>query len=150
MSTPAAPLTLDQLNAMAPAAFAAALADIFEHGAWVAEAAVVGRPFATVTALHDAMLAAVRAAPPERQLAFLRGHPELGGKVARAGAMAAASIDEQGSLGLDRLSDAEFERFEQLNAAYREKFAFPFIVCVRRHTRDSVLAQFSRRLANDA
>ena len=30
------------------------------------------------------------------------------------------------------------------------KFGFPYIVCVRRHTRDSILRDFERRLPNDA
>ncbi len=142
-------LFLDQLNAMPAAAFASALGDIFEHAPWVAESVAAQRPFATVAALHEAMLAAVRAAPKERQLAFLRGHPELGGKVARAGAMTAESIAEQGGLGLNRLSDAEFQRFERLNAAYRERFGFPFIICVRRQTRAAILDSFERRTALD-
>lgn len=140
--------TLDDLNASNRPVFVAAIGDIFEHGPWVAERAHAGRPFPTVAALHDAMMQAVRAAPRAQQLAFLRGHPELGGKVACAGAMTEDSIAEQGGLGLDRLSDEEFDRFEQLNAAYREKFGFPFIIGVRRHTRDSILAQFERRSAH--
>ena len=119
--------SLDQLNTLPATDFAAALGDIFEHASWVADSAAGKRPFATVTQLHEAMMAAVRAAPSEQQLAFLRGHPELGGKVARAGAMTAESVAEQGSLGLNRLSDAEFARFEALNDAYRTKFGFPFI-----------------------
>lgn len=142
-------ITLEALNAADRAAFVAAVGDIFEHGPWVAERAHAARPFATVAGLHDAMLQAVRTAPRAEQIAFLRGHPELGGKVARAGAMTADSKAEQGSLGLDRLSDDEFVRFERLNAAYREKFGFPFIIGVRRHTRDSILASFERRGGND-
>lgn len=140
---------LNDLNACTRDAFVAAVGDIFEHAPWVAEAAFAARPFATVAALHEAMLRAVREAPNERQLGFIRGHPELGSKVARAGGLTEASKAEQGSLGLDRLSDEEFARFERLNKAYRDKFAFPFIICVRRHTRDSILTQFERRLAND-
>jgi 2-oxo-4-hydroxy-4-carboxy-5-ureidoimidazoline decarboxylase len=140
-------LTLDDLNDMSAEAFAGALGDIFEHAPWVAEGAAARRPFATVAALHDAMMEAVRAAPPERQLAFLRGHPELGGKVARAGAMTAESVAEQGGLGLNRLGDADFQRFERLNSTYRARFGFPFIVCVRRQTRSSILASFERRTA---
>src|SRR5882724_5828407 len=143
-------LTLSEINDFSCDAVVAAIGDVFEHAAWVTEAACAARPYPTVTALHEAMMAAVRAAPPERQIAFLRGHPELGGKVARAGAMTDDSKAEQGGLGLDRLSDEEFARFERLNAAYREKFGFPFIVCVRRHTRDSILRQFERRTHNDA
>lgn len=142
-------LTLDHLNTCSVQDFIGALGDIFEHAPWVAESAASGRPHATVTALHEAMMAAVRGAPRERQLAFLRGHPELGGKVARAGAMTAESIAEQGGLGLNRLDDAAFQRFERLNAAYRERFGFPFIICVRRQTRSAILDSFEKRLALD-
>ena len=140
-------ITLDHLNSLSVADFVSHLADIFEHAPWVAQAASGARPYATVSALHDAMMKAVTAAPEAQQLALLRGHPELGGKVARAGAMTAESRTEQGSLGLDRLSDAEFAHFETLNAQYRERFGFPFIICVRRQTRDAILASFARRTA---
>jgi 2-oxo-4-hydroxy-4-carboxy-5-ureidoimidazoline decarboxylase len=144
-----APFTLDSLNSLSKAAFAEALGDIFEHAPWVAEGAAGRRPFPTVAALHDAMVAVVRESPDERQLAFIRAHPELGSKVKRLD-ITAESQSEQGGLGLDRLSEAEFEKFSELNKAYREKFDFPFIICVRRHTRDSILRQFERRLSNDA
>ena len=64
--------------------------------------------------------------------------------------MTAESDAEQNSVGLDRLSDAEYAAFERVNNAYRAKFGFPYIVCVRRHTKDSVLRDFERRLPNDA
>ncbi|MBX9828702.1 MAG: 2-oxo-4-hydroxy-4-carboxy-5-ureidoimidazoline decarboxylase [Xanthobacteraceae bacterium] len=143
------PLSLDALNAMPASSFVAALGKAFEHAGWVAEVAAGGRPFPTVAALHEAMMQAVRTAPPDRLLAFIGGHPELGSRVKRAD-LTDHSTAEQGSLGLDALSAGEFDRFSRLNAAYREKFGFPFIVCVRRHTRDSILRQFERRLANDA
>jgi 2-oxo-4-hydroxy-4-carboxy-5-ureidoimidazoline decarboxylase len=140
---------LPEINAMPAVEFVAALGDVFEHAPWVAERAAAGRPYPSVAMLHDGLMAAVREAPTATQLAFVRGHPELGGKVARAGAMTDASKSEQGGLGLDRLNDEEFARFERLNAAYRERFEFPFIICVRRHTRASILAEFERRLKND-
>ena len=130
--------------------FVGALGDVFEHAPWVAEQAAAGRPYPTVEALHEAMVQAVAAkAPADQQLAFIRAHPELGSKVRRAD-ITADSQAEQGSLGLDRLSDEEFARFTTLNATYRDKFGFPFIICVRRHTRDSILTEFERRLKNDA
>lgn len=144
-----APFTLDKLNSLPADGFVQALGDVFEHAPWVAEAAAAARPFPTVAALHAAMLDAVMAATADTQLAFIRAHPELGSKVRRAD-ITADSQAEQGSLGLDRLSDEEFSRFSRLNAAYRDKFGFPFIICVRRHTRDSILRNFERRLANDA
>ena len=146
MTVPA--LTLSGLNALTAPAFVAALRDVFEHAPWVAEAAAAGRPYPTVTALHEAMMAAVRNAAPDRQAAFIGGHPELGSRVRRA-ELTDHSQAEQGGLGLDRLSAGEFERFNRLNAAYRNKFGFPFIICVRRHTRDSILHQFERRHTHD-
>jgi len=145
-----AALSLGDLNASDRNAFVAALGDIFEHAPWVAERAYAARPFASVTALHDAMMDIVRTAPRADQLAFLRGHPELGGKVARAGAMTADSKAEQGGLGLNQLSDDAFARFERANAAYAKNFGFPFIVCVRRHaSAESILAAFEQRVGND-
>jgi 2-oxo-4-hydroxy-4-carboxy-5-ureidoimidazoline decarboxylase len=138
-------LTLDALNRISEPDFVAGLGDVFEHAPWVAAAAAQARPFATVADLHAAMLSAVRARPVAEQLALLRAHPELGSKVRRAD-LTADSQAEQGSLGLDRLSDEQFERFQRLNTAYAAKFGFPFIICVRRHTRDSILRQFARRL----
>ena len=142
-------LTLTGLNELTASSFVAALGEVFEHAAWVPEAAAVGRPYPTVTALHDAMMRAVRQAPADRQASFIGGHPELGSRFKRAD-LTRDSQSEQGGLGLDRLSAEEFDRFTRLNAAYRKKFGFPFIVCVRRHTRDSILRQFAPRLEHDA
>ena len=142
--------SLDDLNHATAGDFAAAVGDTFELAPWVADATAAKRPFATVTALHEAMMGAVRAAPRERQLAFVCGHPDLAGKAARAGALTEESRHEQASVGLDTLAEEEFARFHRLNDAYKAKFGFPFIVCVRRHTRDSILAQFERRLRHDA
>lgn len=143
-------ITLHQLNTGSEADFVSELGGVFEHAPWVAEGACAARPFASIATLHDAMMQAVRSAPRDQQLAFLRGHPELAGKVARAGAMTEDSKAEQGGLGLDRLSDADFARFERANAAYAKKFGFPFIVCVRLHqSAQSILAAFEHRVGND-
>jgi len=138
--------TLDGLNAASAADFTSVLGGIFEHAPWVAAEAAAARPFATVTALHAAMMAAVRAAPPERRLAFLCGHPELAGAAALAGTMQADSTAEQAGLGLERQAIATLA---ELNGEYRARFGFPFILCVRRHTAASVLAAFRRRLQAD-
>jgi 2-oxo-4-hydroxy-4-carboxy-5-ureidoimidazoline decarboxylase len=142
-------ISLDTLNKSDKAAFVRALDGLFEAAPWVAEQTWARRPLATVAALHDAMMAAVRARARQDQIAFVACHPDLAGKAARAGTMAPASAAEQSGLGLDQLSDAEFQRFEKLNAAYRQKFGFPFVICVRRQTRDAVLDAFERRVGND-
>jgi OHCU decarboxylase len=141
--------TLAELNALDQAGFVAALGWVFEGSPWVAERAWAARPFASRDALHAALVAVVQAASPEEQLALIRAHPDLGTRLGRA-ALSAASVAEQAGAGLDRLSDAEFARFQDLNARYRERFGFPFIIAVRHHTRASILAAFEARLQHDA
>lgn len=142
-----AALPLDTLNAMSPADFAAALGGIVEHAPEVAAVAAQARPFATVEALHAAMFDVVRRMPVEAQLALIRNHPELAGREAAAGDLTAESVSEQGSTGFDRLSPERARKLADLNAAYRARFGFPFLVCVRRHTVRSVLDEAERRLA---
>jgi 2-oxo-4-hydroxy-4-carboxy-5-ureidoimidazoline decarboxylase len=139
--------TLDQLNAMPPEAFVAALDGVFEHAAWVAETAAAQRPFATVIALHDALMAAVNAAPPDVCLNFLRGHPPLSPKALADPGLTASSRAEQGGLGMTSLGE-QLARFETASTAYESRFGFPFIVCVRRLTPPFVLRGLERRLAN--
>jgi 2-oxo-4-hydroxy-4-carboxy-5-ureidoimidazoline decarboxylase len=141
--------TLADLNACSKDDFVTSLANIFEYSPWIAEQAAVSRPFAGVRSLFDAMKAAVDRAAPELRLALIKAHPDLANKTQRAAGLTAESSAEQNSVGLDRLSDAEFEAFERVNNAYRAKFGFPYIVCVRRHTKDSILRDFERRLPND-
>ncbi len=114
---------------------------LFEHSPWV-EARAASRS-------HADLMAAVYGATPEEQLALIRAHPELAGKAAVDGTLTEASAAEQASAGLDRLTQAEFDRFHALNAAYREKFHFPFIICVRLTDKAGILAAMARRLAND-
>ncbi|OYV52646.1 MAG: OHCU decarboxylase [Rhodospirillales bacterium 20-60-12] len=138
--------TLEQLNAMDRVRFTATLAALFEHSPWVVEQAFSAGPFASLAALHEACLAAMRAAPAAAQLALINAHPDLAGKAARIGELTADSAREQSGAGLDRLSAAEFARFHALNHAYREKFGFPFIICVRHHDRASIMDAFERRI----
>src|SRR5258708_39214237 len=95
------------------------------------------------------MTVAVRSAGDARQMKLIRGHTDLAGKSAREGTMTTDSKREQSSAGLDQLSEEEFATFHRLNDAYRAKFGMPFIVCVRRHGKDSILRQLYQRLGND-
>jgi 2-oxo-4-hydroxy-4-carboxy-5-ureidoimidazoline decarboxylase len=142
--------TLSDLNACSKPDFVTALANVFEYSPWIAEQAAAARPFAGVKPLFAAMTTAVEQAAPELRLALIKAHPDLADKTQRAAGLTAESSAEQNSVGLDRLSDAEYEVFERVNNAYRAKFGFPYIVCVRRHTKDSILRDFERRLPNDA
>jgi 2-oxo-4-hydroxy-4-carboxy-5-ureidoimidazoline decarboxylase len=141
---------LAELNACSQSDFVAALANIFEHSPWIAEQAASSRPFTGVRHLFEVLQAVVERAAAEVKLALIKAHPDLANKTQRAAGLTAESTAEQDSVGLDRLSDAEYAAFERANSAYRAKFGFPYIVCVRRHTRDSVLRDFEIRLRNIA
>src|SRR3981081_1572802 len=115
------------LNGCSQTDFVAALANIFEHSPWIAEQAAAARPFAGVLQLFAAMKTAVDGAPSELRLALIRAHPDLANKTQRAAGLTAESSAEQDSVGLDRLSDAEYQAFERVKNAYRAKFGFPYI-----------------------
>jgi len=145
----APPLTLARLNSMNRTGFTTALGFAFELSPWVVERAWNDRPFASVEALHGAMMAVLNTASTEDKLALIRAHPELASKAAIAKQLTAESNAEQASAGLDKLTPEEFARFHQLNAAYAARFGFPFIICVRLNDKASILRAMEARAAND-
>ena len=133
-------------------AFVARYGGIYEHSAWVAEAAFDAGPpppEGGAEALHAALSKAMRAAPREQHLALIRAHPDLAGRLALARALTAASTEEQRSAGLDQCSPEELARFTALNDAYKARFGFPFIIAVRGNSKESILRSFETRLGND-
>jgi OHCU decarboxylase len=120
---------------------------VFENSPWIAGAAWDAGPHASVAALHGAMVAAVAGASPQARLDLIRAHPELAGKAAIAGTLTAESTREQVAAGLDRLTPAQHARLLALTAEYRARFGFPFVVCAREHTADSIIATAAARLA---
>lgn len=145
-------VSLQSLNTADKAAFTAALGHLFEHSPWVAEGTWPKRPFASAEALHAALCATMRAAPREQQLALIRAHPDLAGRLAQQRKLTADSTREQASAGLDRLTDAELAEFTRQNEAYKARFGFPFIICARLNAKDAILAAMRTRLghASDA
>jgi OHCU decarboxylase len=130
-------------------AFVARFGGVFEESPWIAGAAWDFGPYRTVAALRDAMAAAMWAAPPSVRLALIRAHPDLAGKAAVAGVLTPESTREQVAAGLDRLTPEQHERVLALTAEYRERFGFPFVVCAREHTADTIIAAAQARLAHD-
>lgn len=139
-------LSIQALNAMEKDGFTGRLGGIYEHSPWVAERVWEQRPFQDSAALAAAMRLAVETATDAEKLALIRAHPDLAGKLARAGALTESSAREQAGLGLDRLGDEEYERFTRWNERYRERFGFPFVICVRLTDKAGILAAFESRL----
>jgi 2-oxo-4-hydroxy-4-carboxy-5-ureidoimidazoline decarboxylase len=134
------------------AAFVALYGRVYEHSPWIAEeawSAGLTAEHHTVEGLHQTLAAIVDAAPRERQLALLRAHPDLAGRLAMRGELTAESTSEQASAGLDKCTPAEFQRFTALNDSYKRKFPFPFIMAVKGKSRGEILEAFERRIHHD-
>lgn len=135
-------MTIAELGALPRERFEEMLGFVFEHSPWVAARVWAQRPFSNLDALHGAMAAAVDRADPSEQLALLRAHPDLGARAR----MSEASVGEQAGAGLDRLTPEEFASLRRLNAAYREKYGFPFLFAVKGATKHDILLALEQRL----
>jgi OHCU decarboxylase len=141
-------LTLEQINGLSQGEFVRVLGGVFEASPWIAAAAWHERPFDSLHALHRAMCAVVDNCPDEQKEMLIRAHPDLVGEAARRGTLTRESAQEQASAGLDRLSPEEAARFAELNEEYREKFGFPFVICVRENKKQGILDGFATRIHN--
>ena len=141
-------MTSSELNSLPSDEFVRVVGPVFEHSPWIAETTRARRPFASVEALHAALCETVRNAGEEKQLALIRAHPDLVGKLALARQLTNESTTEQASAGLDKLSPKEVELFQSNNAAYQAKFGFPFIICARLNKKEAILNGFMVRLQN--
>ena len=134
------------------ATFLALYGPVYEHSPWIAET-VFDAGLRVVhdgpEGLHAAMRAVVEAASRERQLALLRAHPDLAGRLAVRGELTARSTSEQAGAGLDKCTPEEFAKFTWLNEAYKAKFGIPFVMAIKGRGREEILAAFERRMGND-
>jgi len=130
--------------------FIARFGGIYEHSPWVAEqVAPLAADIEDTGRLAELMADCVDNASTEQQLALIRAHPDLADKAQVVGEMTEASSAEQRSAGLHQCTKLQYERFEALNDAYREKFGFPFVMAVRGSSCAEILEAFSARLKND-
>jgi 2-oxo-4-hydroxy-4-carboxy-5-ureidoimidazoline decarboxylase len=135
-------VTLDHVNSLPLGPFVGRLGFLFEHSPWVAERTWQQRPFATIEALHAALVNQVERAAPEEKLALVRAHPDLGARAK----MSDASKGEQAGAGLDRMPPDQYDLLQRRNAAYRQKFGFPFLYAVKGSTSQAILEALARRL----
>jgi len=142
-------LTLSGLNRLDASEFREALGSIYEFSPWVADRVFDHGPFASIEELHQRMVTAVENSSEPWKLALLNAHPELAGREAAAGGLTSTSATEQAGAGLDQLSEDEREKVRELNAAYRERFGYPFIIAVGHQTRESILKKWQERLQNE-
>jgi 2-oxo-4-hydroxy-4-carboxy-5-ureidoimidazoline decarboxylase len=141
-------LNIVDLNSLHRESFVAKLGHVFEHSPWVADRVWTERPFDSLEQLHERMVDVVARATRDEQVALIRAHPELLGRLPQATPLSAQSVQEQGAAGLREANEAELAQLAALNAAYRAKFGFPFILAVRGKGRAEILASLAERVAN--
>jgi len=132
--------------------FVSRFSGVYEHSSWIAEKCF--DEGGHLAAKHAVDLAGpfanqIEGSGPEQQLLLLRAHPDLAGKLARSGTLTDDSTSEQAGAGLDDCTDEEFAEFTRLNAVYREKFEFPYILAVKGRHRVEILENFRTRVDND-
>lgn len=140
--------SLRDLNALNQEQFTQALGSLFEGPSWIVAETWHLSPFRTRKDLHNALCNIMYQAPPDRQVALLRSHPDLVGRAALEGKLSSASTNEQAAAGLNQLSPEEVATFTQFNQAYRARFGIPFVICARENKKESILAGFTTRLHN--
>jgi N-carbamoyl-L-amino-acid hydrolase len=124
---------------------------LYEHSPWIAEGALKQRPFASWAHLKHCMAQVLKDAGREAQIGLIRAHPELAGKAMVQKELTSESTNEQSKAGLTECTPSEFEKIQSLNAAYNQKFGWPFILAVRGPrglglNKHQIIATFERRL----
>ena len=145
-------MTRERPSQLTRDAFVRRFGGVFEHSPWVAEETWdrgLARDADSAEGLHARMTEVLHAAGRERKLDLIRAHPDLAGRLEMAGEMTPESTQEQQSAGLDHCTPEEYRDFQALNARYRERFGFPFIMAVKGRSRGEILSAFERRVEND-
>lgn len=141
---------IDQLDVIAPGAFAAAVAPLFEGARGFLGRLAVARPFGSVEMLFRTAREIAHAMPVDEQLELIDAHPRLG---APPEDVSRLSFEEQGygadgaerSLEADRVG-AELER---LNTAYEARFGFRYCVFVAGRSRTELVPGMAAALDGD-
>ena len=142
-------IRIKQINDFDSVRFVELLNGVFEHSSWVAERAYLLRPFSSRSNLYEAMVNIVRRASPAQRIELLNRYPELAGKLAASVSLTSTSQREQANAGLNHCSADELDRIDELNQAYRSKFAFPFIIAVNGLHRSKIIAAMEQRLKGE-
>ena len=143
--------SLNEINRFSPGEFSSAFGAVYEHSPWIAERAFSLKPatgFTSRATVLAALVATVQSANDAEKLALLNSHPELAGKEAAAGTLTNESTREQAAAGLSSMTAADVAQLRELNAAYRERFDFPFIIVARNNTQGAIFGAIKSLLLN--
>ncbi|HVQ21887.1 MAG TPA: 2-oxo-4-hydroxy-4-carboxy-5-ureidoimidazoline decarboxylase, partial [Candidatus Saccharimonadia bacterium] len=142
-----AALAFPELDRLPAAAFANAMAPLFEGAPSFLARLAPARPFGSAAELFARARSIAHAMPEAEQLELIDAHPRLG---APPGSVSALSFVEQGydRTGADAAAESErlalAERLARLNAAYEQRFGFRYCVFVAGRPRAALVAEMTQ------
>ena len=134
-------MTLAELNDLDPARAETAFRRCCGSARWAREM-VEARPFVSLDAMIGAGDARWAALPPEDWLEAFAAHPEIGERKP----VSAWSTEEQA--GMASAAEDARARLAVLNADYRSRFGYIFIVCATGKSPADMLLMLEARLSN--
>jgi 2-oxo-4-hydroxy-4-carboxy-5-ureidoimidazoline decarboxylase len=145
-------LSMDRLDVIAPGAFAAAVAPLFEGARGFLGRLAMARPFGSVEALFERAREIAHAMPLDEQLELIDAHPRLGAPRERVSAL---SFEEQGygRAGTEWTPEAAGDQvaaeLDRLNTVYEARFGFRYCVFVAGRSRPDLLPGMTAALDAD-
>ncbi len=152
-----ADLSIDRLDVIAPGAFAAAVAPLFEGARLFLGRLSMARPFGSVEELFARAREIADAMPLDEKLELIDAHPRLGAPPADVSALSFVEqgYDRAGTERAPEAASAEAERarlasqLDRLNAAYEARFGFRYCVFVAGRSRAELLPEMAAALDAD-
>ena len=138
----------NKIDKLSETEFTEVFGNIFENASWIAEKLYEQKPFKDFQDLSKKMITIFESADNENKLKILNSHPDLANK-AKIGSLTPDSNNEQSNAGLDRCTEEEFNKFKNLNAQYKNRFGFPFILAVKGRNKLEILGNFKKRVLSD-
>lgn len=142
-------LTIETVNQTSKAEFAQIFGNVVEYWPAAANAVHAKAPFTNVAALAHEFQVYLDSIKAHEHLDILKKHPDLAGKLADENKLSTESTAEQQSAGLNELSEEQKTQLVTMNNKYKEKFDFPFVICVRANNKfEKILEGLQSRLPN--
>ncbi len=141
--------SVKQCNSSSQEEFQAVLGPVFEKSSWIAGRTWERRPFSDRAGLLKEMITTVEQAGDGALVDLIGAHPDLAARVDERLSLTSESLNEQSASGLFELSDLELEQLRELNASYRDRFGFPFVICARLNSISAILGAMEKRMSHD-
>ncbi len=134
------------INLLTKKEFLSIFGNIFEKSDWIADEVFNLKPFKDSNDLIVKMMNIYENSNNEKIIKILNLHPQL----AIEKKLTSFSSKEQAVAKLNDCSKEELEEFEKLNAEYKKKFGFPFIIAVKDKNKNEILNSFRDRIKNSS